>query len=345
MTELSICIPTYNRDGNLINFLNSIYISSLELDFKFQVCVSDNCSTDNTQEVVSKAQSLMDIKYHKNSKNLGRVRNYLNVVNMAEGEFIWLIGDDDLLMPDAIKEINLLIKSHRDVDFFFINSCSLSDEYLKNYPTPFDTLNLPTNMTPFSKSKEEGELPFLELIDPDISFDFLGGMFLSVFRKSNWTRNINVLDKKVIDDELSFSHFDNTFPHLKIFSSAFSKSLAYFHPIPMSVNLSGAREWAPMSPLINIVRLVEALDEYKKQGLPLKQYLKCKNYVYRTFIPDFLRLIVRKGDSGYHYIKPYKLFVSSLIFPNTYLSSFYYLAEVVSKRFKMLSNEHLRSRR
>ena len=110
--RLSICIPTFNRASHLNNCLNSIISCRLNSELKFQVCVSDNHSTDDTENVVRNAQSSTDIKYHKNSSNLGHARNYLNVVNMADGDFIWLIGDDDLLMPFAIENLYKLIEAH-----------------------------------------------------------------------------------------------------------------------------------------------------------------------------------------------------------------------------------------
>ena len=86
------------------------------------MCVSDNCSTDETENVVRRAQESITIKYQKNAKNLGIPKNVLNVVEMADGEFVWLIGDDDLLLPYAIEELFELIDKHQNVDFFYINS-------------------------------------------------------------------------------------------------------------------------------------------------------------------------------------------------------------------------------
>ena len=49
---LSICIPTYNRLENLDNCLNSILISSKNVkNFDFEVCISDNFSDQNPQEI------------------------------------------------------------------------------------------------------------------------------------------------------------------------------------------------------------------------------------------------------------------------------------------------------
>jgi glycosyltransferase involved in cell wall biosynthesis len=329
--KLSICIPTYNRAKHLTNCINSIILCGSRSTLEFQVCISDNHSTDETEEVVRHAKSAIEIKYHKNTSNLGIPRNFLKVVSMADGDFVWLIGDDDLLMPNAIIELYKLIDGHPTVDFFYVNSFHLNMEFLKSFPSPFDTSNLPKNMMPFSNYGISGEMNFLDLINPKISFDFLGGMFLSVFRKSHWERNAYILDKNAIMDDRTFSHFDNTFPHIKIFAKAFSSSTAYFNSIPLNVCLTGAREWAPMYPFIHSVRLVEALSEYRKNGLSYWKYVNCKNYALNNFIPDFINILLYKDRSGYAYIRPFKLMLDYCLYPNFYLSFFYFMGRLLRK--------------
>ena len=325
MTKLSICIPTFNRAEHLADCLNSIILCNSQSELKFQVCVSDNNSSDETKNVVHHAQSFIDIKYHKNTSNIGIPRNFLNVVSMADGEFIWLIGDDDLIMPNAISELYELLYGHPSVDFFYVNSFHLNTEFLENYPSPFDTVNLPKDMLPFSAWQKSGEIDFLELINPKISFDFLGGIFLSVFRKKNWDLNTNVLDEKAIHDNRTFSHFDNTFPHVKIFAKAFSSSKSYFNTKPLNVCLTGAREWSPMYPFIHSVRLVESLSEYRKNGLSYWRYIYCKNYALNNFLSDYANMFLHKEESGYKYINPVKLVLENCIYPNFYLSFLYFL--------------------
>lgn len=331
--KVSICIPTYNRASYLKNCLNSIILSNSQSNLKFQVCISDNNSADETEEVVRKAQTSINIKYHKNSSNIGIPRNFLNVVSMADCDFVWLIGDDDLLMPNAIAELYDLIDGHQNVDFFYVNSFHLNTEYLEKFPSPFNTENLPNDMIPFSKWTIAGELDFLDLINPKISFDFLGGIFLSVFRKRNWDININVLDRNAILDDRPFSHFDNTFPHIKIFAKAFCSSRAYFNAKPLNVCLTGAREWSSMYPLIHSIRLVEALDAYRKNGLSYWKYVYCKNYALNHFFPDFINIVLNKNKSGYHYVRPLKLFLNYCIYPNFYLSFFYFIGRRLRKLY------------
>lgn len=331
--KISICIPTYNRAEHLKNCLNSIFSCRNFSNHIFEICISDNNSTDHTEEVVRNAQRVLDVNYRKNLKNLGIPRNFIQVVSMATGDFIWLIGDDDLLLPHSIDAVSKLIEDHPDVDFFYVNSFHLTTEYLKGFPSPFNTKNLPLDMPPFSKWDKEGETPFFKLIDPRISFDFLGGMFLSVFRKSNWEKNIDILDSIAINDDRVFSHFDNTFPHIKIFSKAFSNSKAYFNKTPLNVCLTGAREWSPMYPLIHSVRLIEALNEYRKNGMSYWRYIYCKNYALNNFAADFTNILIHKKISGYHYISPIMLLFSYMLYPNFYLSPFYFIGRRIRYLF------------
>jgi glycosyltransferase involved in cell wall biosynthesis len=304
----------------LVNYLNSIILNTNYRKEDVQICVSDNCSTDLTETVVRSAQEKIDIVYRKNESNIGMARNFLEVVNMADGEYVWIIGDDDLLMPTALEKLIKIISQNSDVDLFYINEFDLAAEYVLSYPQPFDTIGLPNDMKRKSLWKEDGKMDFFDLISPKISGDFLNGISLSVFRRRGWIENAGVLDSNALYDERVFSNFDNTYPHIKIFAKAFAKSKAYFHSTPLSVCLSGAREWAPMSSYIRSVRLVNGVDEYRKNGLPYLKYLRYKNRALRAFIPDMLYMYIYRKESGYEYIDPMKLLFNNCLYPEFYLS-------------------------
>ena len=79
-----------------------------------------------------------------------------------------------------------------------------------------------------------------------------------------------------------------------------------------------------MYPLIQSVRLVEALEEYRKNGLPFGRYWRCRNYALRNFIPDLGAMFVRRQRAGFAYVRPLKLIVANLPYPNFYLSLLYF---------------------
>lgn len=321
--KIAICIPTYNRATSLENCLNSIAIASKQHDGRFEVCISDNGSTDETDAVVKKAKAFFDINYSKNDTNLGIPRNFLKVVSMAKAEFIWLVGDDDLLLPDTFNRLLPLLDANNDIDFFYLNSFHLDSSFIKSKPHPFDVRELPPSMEPFSKKTDSGRLPFFDLVDPNTSFDFLGGMFLSAFRKSSWDKMADKLDSQAIRSNETFSHFDNTFPHLKIWAHAFSDSAAYFNAVPMNVCVTGLREWAPMEPLVRNIRLIEALDAYRQNGMPYWRYCYCKNFALRNYASLTVNMILYRKSYGFklnllrHYFK-------CAFYPNVYLSLFYF---------------------
>jgi glycosyltransferase involved in cell wall biosynthesis len=317
--KLSICIPTFNRSIYLSNCINSISANK-GVDTDFQVCISDNCSTDKTEKVIRDSVTQIPIKYSRNKTNLGLAKNILKAVDMADGEFVWLIGDDDLLMPNALSEVLALLNGHQDVDFFYVNSSHLHADYVFSFPHPFCLHNLPAKMIPFSKNRRSGLVPFFDLIDPRISFDFLGGIFLSIFRRSKWVSSTYIIDETAMSDERMFSHFDNTFPHMKIFAHAFANSSAYFHAKPLSICVTGAREWSRMYPLVRSVRLIEGLGEYRKNGLSRFKYFYCKNAALKSFATDFMKMIIDRERSGFLYVSPIKLVASNLAYPNFYLS-------------------------
>ena len=104
--KLSICIPTYNRAPALADCLASIFKSARSYEEQIEVVIADNASEDKTLDVVTEFQKLHSwIQYRRNRKNIGAARNIYNVIDMAAGEYIWVIGDDDKMTSEAIPRV------------------------------------------------------------------------------------------------------------------------------------------------------------------------------------------------------------------------------------------------
>lgn len=102
---LSICIPTYNRAEKLDKNLN-LLVNAVGKYENIEIFISDNCSSDNTKSIVSKYLSLTNIIcYHQNEENIGPDRNFLQCFNLAKGKYVWLLGDDDYVYEDSLKDI------------------------------------------------------------------------------------------------------------------------------------------------------------------------------------------------------------------------------------------------
>ncbi len=320
--QISICIPTYNRSESLLNCLNSL---CLQTNDNFEVCISDNCSDYDVEKLIEPFKKRLKLKYSKNEKNLGAALNFLKVASMAENDFIWFLGDDDLLMPNAINDLNDIIKKNKDCDFFWVNSNHLSSEYLKKFKKPFDTKHLPEKMETLSALEKDEKLMFFDLIKHRVAFDYLLGVFVCVFKREGWANNLHVINYDLIKDKKSWSNFENTCFHIKIFCEAFKNSKSYFCAKPLTVNLSGIREWSNIYPLVEIVRIPEALDYYRKKGLNFFQYIYEKNYSLRNFFNYFFNIMIHGEKMGYNYVDLKKHFFKNLIYPNSWLSIIYFL--------------------
>jgi glycosyltransferase involved in cell wall biosynthesis len=97
-TIFSILIPTYNKAPLLKIAIESILGQSFE---NYEIVVGDDCSSDNTDEIVKSIQN-DKIKYYKNDKNLGYGRNLQACYDRSSGQIIFLMGHDDILLKDAL---------------------------------------------------------------------------------------------------------------------------------------------------------------------------------------------------------------------------------------------------
>tara|TARA_B100001248_G_scaffold252661_1_gene229078 strand:+ start:12772 stop:13776 length:1005 start_codon:yes stop_codon:yes gene_type:complete len=321
---LSICIPTYNRVLHLDNCLNSIFLAKKRKNLKFEVCVSDNGSSQNTGKIINKYKKKLNIKFHKFKKNKGFALNLLKAIRMASGEYVWMLGNDDLLNPNAFKEINKVLNKKKKFDFVYINSSYLNKEYLDTFKHPFDTKNLPKKMKKISNEKKSRELNFWQLVDPKVSWDFMLGIFLLMFNRKMFLNNLDILNLKNMSDKRPWSNSDNTFWYLKVCARSFKNSKAFFCAKPLSINLYGVREWHNLYYLIEIVRMPEVLDYFREEGMGFLRYVYCKNFALRNYFNYMLKIILMKKKGGLEYVSFFKHFLLNLVFPNLYLSIVYY---------------------
>ena len=331
---LSICIPTYNRINQLDNCLNSILISKKNVDnFNFEICISDNGSEEDTESIIKKYNKELTIKYNRNEKNFGFAINGIKTISMAEGEFSWMIGDDDLILPKTLSKLKNLLQNNLDKDYFFINSYCLESSYLDKFPTPFNTENLNfENMRKISSIKTSKRVPFWNVIDPKVSWEFLFGIYLNLFKTKKWLKSIDIIDQEKIKDT-RWSNFDNTCLHAIVIANAFKNSKAYICADPLSINLSGERQWGSLYEFIEIIRMPELLDYYRTQGLSLKSYFYCKNFALRNFSNYLFKIIISGNQMGRNYLNIKNHILKNLFYPNVYLSLIYF---IFRKIFKVL---------
>lgn len=112
MPKVTVAIPTYNRAHYLKEAIESV-LNQTYTDY--ELLVVDNASTDNTEEVV-KSFNDKRIKYIKNETNIGMVNNWNKCIDLAQGEYLIIFHDDDIMKPELLeKEVEILEKDNNTV--------------------------------------------------------------------------------------------------------------------------------------------------------------------------------------------------------------------------------------
>jgi glycosyltransferase involved in cell wall biosynthesis len=121
MPEISVVIPTYNRADLLPEAVESVLAQKGDGDtFSIsEVIIVDDCSTDNTAEVVEKMRQKSDvIVYHKHSSNGGAGKARNTGAALANKKWIAFHDSDDLWIPDKMLEMISYMETHPEADLY-----------------------------------------------------------------------------------------------------------------------------------------------------------------------------------------------------------------------------------
>ncbi len=119
--RLSLCISTYNRAGWLGVNLKNIFRQIPHVRSDLEVLVVDNTSTDNTPEVVQPYLDRADFTYIRNPRNVGMLGNLAVTAQRARGDYIWILGDDDLTRDGVIEQVLRIIAERPRISLIYMN--------------------------------------------------------------------------------------------------------------------------------------------------------------------------------------------------------------------------------
>ena len=176
--KLTIAVPTYNRADVISQSLDSIINQK---NNQVEIIVCDNASTAKTSEILQSYINKYGIKYYRSEKNGGMDFNFLNCLKYAQGEYVLLLSDDEILLPGAVLKIIELIDNNKP-DYINLNSAI----FLKNV----NEIN--ENSKPRIELKEETDLIST---DKDKYMSYLG-VFLTylsatIIKRENYLKILN----------------------------------------------------------------------------------------------------------------------------------------------------------
>lgn len=131
----SVVIPTYNRAAFIEATLESVFSQTYP---HYEIIVVDNCSTDNTDEVLEPYIRAGRIQFIKHEQNYERARSRNTGMSVARGDFVTLLDSDDFMYPENLADAAAFALAHPEIKCFQ-NLYELVDsqrKVLRDFPLP-----------------------------------------------------------------------------------------------------------------------------------------------------------------------------------------------------------------
>jgi len=123
--QITALIPTYKRPEYLRRAIKSVLRQTYS---NLQVCVFDDASGDNTEQVVLEIiESDSRVKYYCQKSNIGSVANYRYAFQSVETPYFSVLSDDDFLSEDFYENAIRILEENPDIMFVITNTICIDE--------------------------------------------------------------------------------------------------------------------------------------------------------------------------------------------------------------------------
>lgn len=106
---VSIIMPSWNTAQFIAESIQSVINQTYK---NWELLIVDDCSTDDTDNIVEPFLTDARIKYFKNEKNSGAALTRNRAMREAKGEWIAFLDSDDLWMPEKLEKQIRFMNEH-----------------------------------------------------------------------------------------------------------------------------------------------------------------------------------------------------------------------------------------
>lgn len=114
---VTIAIPTFRRPGLLVEAVKSAIDQRFAQSFEIIVVDNDPASS-SADSLLEQLPTLTaaNFRYFINRENIGQFPNHNRCIELARGEWVTILNDDDLLDPNSLQVLFSEISKHPDTD-------------------------------------------------------------------------------------------------------------------------------------------------------------------------------------------------------------------------------------
>jgi glycosyltransferase involved in cell wall biosynthesis len=275
---LSICIPTFNRGGFLSVMLEALLPQVADIGPSVEVWVSDNGSADETRDIVEQARFLGPVKFHRNEENLGPLANIvLPATRLAAGEYVWLLGDHNLVLPHAVARVVTRLQGQPELDVFYVNfrCAAYPEQWPKRAPGGHDG-----NFQYLANEQTNDKIvpEWNELIRGGSSA-LCTQAYAHIIRARLWRDH---WANREIGE--SYTSAETTYPHTYLLAQTRFNARAYYIGEPAITIFNGAQSWSDpqIRARVALRGLPQLLTVFEKRGLSPAQRRDARCFVRRV---------------------------------------------------------------
>lgn len=123
---VSVIIPNYNHSAFLERRIRSVFEQSYK---HIEVIVLDDCSTDNSLEVIGKLNKQFPFALILNESNSGNTfRQWQKGLSFCHGEFVWIAESDDDAAPTFLETLVSKLSQNKSAALGFAQSEIIDDK-------------------------------------------------------------------------------------------------------------------------------------------------------------------------------------------------------------------------
>lgn len=122
--RISVCVPVFNGSEYIRDCINSILSQSFP---DFELILVNDASTDDSRQIIRSYQDPR-IKYYENDRNLGLVGNWNKCLEYANGEYICIFHQDDIMLPENLAKKVAILDTEKQVGMVYSDTFVINKE-------------------------------------------------------------------------------------------------------------------------------------------------------------------------------------------------------------------------
>ncbi len=116
--EFSVLMASYNNGQFIGRAIETVINQTFT---EWELVVVDDCSTDDSVEIIRRYLSDTRIRFFKNSRNIGYIGTLKRLINESRAEIIGILDSDDALKDDALEKMYEAHVRNPDCGFIYSN--------------------------------------------------------------------------------------------------------------------------------------------------------------------------------------------------------------------------------